>query len=84
MDKVGFLERKRPDGSVEKSSKRLFGAMALSSGGLLLLALGIVSLFTVAADALTVLEVGKILCGLGTVLLGVGVVEGVSIVRSEK
>jgi hypothetical protein len=75
-EEVGFLEKKLPDGTIEKSSKRLIGAIAFGAGGLLTIALGVYSFFAVAADPSTIITVGNSLVFTGAGLLGLGLVEG--------
>jgi len=60
-----------------KSSKRVFGAALIGSGGLLLLAVGVSAIFRPVTDPATALEAGKTLAIIGASLLGVGVLEGV-------
>jgi hypothetical protein len=74
---VGYLETTTPDGTVEKSSKRLVGVISFTVGGVLLTALGVVSFFKVAADPGTVLTVGQAFLITGASLLGIGVLEGI-------
>jgi len=60
-----------------KSSKRTFGAALVGSGGVLLLAVGIVAIFRKVVDPATALASGKALIITGAALLGVGVLEGI-------
>jgi hypothetical protein len=62
---------------VEKSSKRLVGSISFAVGGLLLVALGVVSFFKVAADPGTILTVGQAFLVAGAGLLGIGVLDGI-------
>ncbi len=60
-----------------KSAKRYFGAGLIIGGGVLLLGVGIASIFRTITDAQTAIECGKTLTIIGAGLLGVGVLEGV-------
>lgn len=75
-EEVGFLEKKLPDGTIEKSSKRLIGAVSFGIGGLLTVILGVYSFFAVAADPSTIITVGNSLIFTGAGLLGLGIAEG--------
>ena len=66
------------DSNDKKSSKRISGLSLIGSGGLLILALGIVAMFKIVADAPTTITCGKTLIIVGAGLLGVGVVEGIT------
>lgn len=72
-EKTGILE----ESPGVKSSKRVFGAALVTSGGLLLLGVGIAAIFRPIADATAALEAGKALAITGAGLLGVGVLEGI-------
>lgn len=73
---IGYLETRADDGTVEKSSKRLIGAIAFAIGGAILTALGVVSFFQKTVDPSTIQTVGNSFLLFGGGLLGIGVVEG--------
>jgi len=74
---VGVLETVSADGRVEKSSKRLFGSVMISAGGLLLVAIGVIAIFRPIADSPAALQAGQALIITGAALLGVGVLDGI-------
>ena len=61
-----------------KSSKRMFGAILIGAGGLLLTAIGTAAIFVVVKDPATALDAGKSLVIVGASLLGIGVLEGIA------
>ncbi len=65
---MGFLNG--PEG--EQSSKRLFGAIMISAGGVLLVALGITGFFTMLPGLDAVKYAGLTLVATGSGLLGFG------------
>jgi hypothetical protein len=60
-----------------QSSKRTFGAILISAGGILLMGIGVAAIFIVVKDPATALDAGKTLVIVGAGLLGVGVLESV-------
>lgn len=66
------------DASGDVSSKRVSGVIILSCGLLLLMTIGILSIFKVIADPTTALQVSNTLMLTGGSLLGIGVVENFS------
>ena len=67
------------DSNGDDSSKRIAGAIILTCGLLLLIAIGILSIFKGIADPVTGLQVGKTLMITGASLLGIGVIEGLKV-----
>lgn len=63
------------DSNGNTSSKRISGVIILGCGLLLLLAIGITSIFVKIADPTTAIQVANTLMLTGGSLLGVGVVE---------
>jgi hypothetical protein len=61
-----------------KTSKRFWGSILLGVGGLLIVALGVYSIFKTAADPDTVKSCGIALIVVGGGLLGITVFEGIS------
>lgn len=74
---IGLFETTGANGEKEVSSKRVVGVAMCAIGILLMVALGVVSFFTSAADAGTVQTAAGWLLGVGGGLLGVGVFEHV-------
>lgn len=58
-----------------KSSKRIFGFIALLIGVLILTTVSTVSIFVVVADAGTVIDAGKFLTTAGAGMITAGVIE---------
>lgn len=69
------------DKTGDTSSKRIAGVTILASGLLLLITIGVMSLFKVIADPSTAMQVSNTLMLTGGSLLGVGVVEGFAVVK---
>ena len=61
----------------DTSSKRVFGALLILVGGLLLLTVGILALFMTLEDPQTAINAGNTMVIAGAGLLGIGVLEGV-------
>lgn len=59
------------------SSKRVMGAALIATGGLLLVSVGVVAIFSVVRDPSTVLAAGRALIIAGAALLGATVLEGI-------
>jgi uncharacterized membrane protein YidH (DUF202 family) len=74
---VGVLQTVDTEGRVHNSSKRWMGTALIISGGLLLIAVGIVAIFRTIADPETSLQAGQVLIITGAALLGVGVLDGI-------
>lgn len=72
-DTTGYGVFRDSDGNL--SSKRIIGTVLLGSGGLFLLAVGVLAVWKTVADPQTSLDVGRTLIYSGAALLGVGVVE---------
>lgn len=63
------------DSNGNKSSKRVVGSIVAGAGLLLLLSIGVASIFTIVKDPGTAMESGKTILIVGAGLLGVSVVE---------
>ena len=65
------------DSNGDPSSKRIVGTIVLGCGLVLLLTVGIMSIFKVIGDPTTAVNCGTTLMATGGGLLGFGVLEGV-------
>ena len=65
------------DKNGDSSSKRIAGAIILGCGLVLLLAIGVMSIYKSIGDPATAIQVGNTLMLTGGSLLGVGVLEGI-------
>ena len=72
------------DKAGDPSSKRIAGSIILLSGLLLLLTVGIISIFKIIGDPTTAIQVGNTLMLTGGSLLGVGVLEGIGDKKNEQ
>lgn len=72
---VGIFETVATNGEKELSSRRIIGAIVAGVGLMMIIALGIVSFFTTAADAGTIQTVALTTLGIGSSLLGLGVFD---------
>jgi len=74
-DKIGIIESTDIDGNIVKSSKRLWGSVFMSIGGIILTVIGVMSIFFTVKDPETALQVCTIFITAGCALLGIGVLD---------